>query len=342
MKRLVVDTSNLIYRIASARFDAKNQSNNGSPEEMAGLAMHVTLNTLLKYHRQIKPNQIAVAFEGRNNWRKQYTTSDACVSKRLYKGNRVKTSFMDYAFGLVNSFETLVREHTSLICLSANEVEADDLIAGFCQKYKDSKDDETYVLSGDKDFMQLLKYENVRLIHPDKPKPIHPDEIDANYFLFEKCFRGDAGDNVMSAFPRLRATKIKEAFTDDYKKTELFNHEWTIPADDGTNRIVKVGDMWKENKLLMDLEAQPENIRTIIKETVEHGIQNHGTFSFFHFNKFLGQYKLEAIAKQSQLYVDLFSSTHLNSEFKDTQIDNRNLNEQSKEKLKKLRNLIVY
>lgn len=338
MKRLIVDVSNIMYRVIAAHSNAFD----GDPEEKSGLALHSTLITLLKYYRQIKPEQTAVAFEGRNNWRKEYTSSDVCVSKRPYKGNRVKNAFMEYAFGLINSFETMVREHTSLICLSASRVEADDLIAGFCQKYKDNKDDETYVLSGDKDFMQLLKYQNVRLIHPDKPKPIHPDELDANYFLFEKCFRGDPGDNVMSAYPRLRSTKIQAAFTDDYKKTSLFNEEWTVPNDDGTSRIVKVGDMWKENKLLMDLESQPDDIKQLIKDTVDHEISNHGTFSFFHFNKFLGQYKLEAIAKQSQLYVDLFSSTHLNSAFKDKQVDNRNLNNATKEKLKTLRNLIVY
>lgn len=339
MKRLIIDTPNLIYRIAAAQSSTKN----ADPKDAAGLAMHVTLNTILKYFRRIQPGQIATVFEGRNNWRKTYTRSNECVSKRAYKANRVKSPFMEYVFGLVTDFETLIREHTSLICLSNENVEGDDLIAGFCQKYKDNKEDETFVLSGDNDFRQLLRYSNVRIINPDKDKPIYPEEIDANYFIFEKCFRGDSGDNVMSAYPRLRTAKIQKAFEDDYTKTTIFNEEWTIKDDEtGEERKLNVGKMWKENQLLMDLECQPDNIKEIIKSTVDNGIQSHGKFSFFHFNKFLGKYELKKISENSQLYVDMLSSTHLNSEFKNSQPTKDILHEKTKEKLKSLRNLIVY
>jgi 5'-3' exonuclease len=339
MKRLIVDTPNLIYRIAAAQCAIKNVD----PKDAAGLAMHTTLNTLLKYFRKIKPDQIATVFEGRDNWRKKYTKSDNCVSKRIYKANRAKSSFMEYVFGLVADFETLVREHTSLICLSHPNLEGDDLIAGFCQKYKDIKEDETFILSGDNDFKQLLRYNNVRILNPDKDKPIYPEEIDANYFIFEKCFRGDPGDNVMSAYPRLRSTKIRKAYEDDYTKTQIFNEEWSIKDDiSGEELKMNVGKLWKENQLLMDLECQPDDIKQIIKETIDFEIQNHGKFSFFHFNKFLGKYELKKIAENSQIYVDMLSSTHLNSEYKNIQKDKNDLNEKTKEKLKSLRNLIVY
>lgn len=339
MKRLIIDTPNLIYRIVAAQNSVKNND----PKESAGLAMHITLNTILKHFRRIKPSQIAVVFEGRDNWRKNYTKSEKCVSKRIYKANRVKSSFMEYVFGLINDFETLVRNHTSLICLSHPRVEGDDLIAGFCQKYKDNKEDETFILSGDNDFRQLLRYDNVRIINPDKDKPIYPEEIDAKYFIFEKCFRGDSGDNVMSAYPRLRLTKIQKAYEDDYTKTSIFNEEWSIKDDEtGDERKLNVGALWKENQLLMDLECQPDDIKQIISETVNTGIMSHGKFSFFHFNKFLGKYELKKISENSQLYVDMLSSTHINSEYKYIQEDSDNLHEKTKEKIKSLKNFIVY
>ena len=43
-----------------------------------------------------------------------------------------------------------------------------------------------------------------------KPKEIPNPE----WLLFEKCMRGDASDNVFSAYPRIRKNKLLEAFED--------------------------------------------------------------------------------------------------------------------------------
>lgn len=319
MKRLIVDTSNLLFRVASAH--GKYHAT-GSAEDQAGLAMHMALNTLKSFYRKIQPDQVAVAFEGADNWRKAYTRSSECVSKRLYKANRVKDDSMIPFFELIKSFEHLARQHTSLVCLSNPQLEGDDVIAGYAQHFS-AKGDEVIILSGDKDFIQLLELPGVSLMNPDDGKLRGTDKktgarIDPRYFMFEKCIRGDAGDNVMSAYPRVRATKIEAAFKDEYARTNLFNETWEF-SDPSTaeKRTYRVGDLFAENEVLMNLSKQPPHIRQLITETIEHEVVHHGQFSLFHFQKFCGKYGLKKISEEATYFIELFSSTGLKSPHKE-------------------------
>ncbi len=319
MKRLVVDTSNLLFRVASAH---GKYNTGGSAEDQAGLAMHMSLNTLKSFYRKVKPDQVAMAFEGQNNWRKEYTASASAVSKRQYKANRVKDDSMIPFFELIKSFEGLARQHTSLVCLSHPRLEGDDVIAGYAQYYS-AKGDEVIILSGDKDFIQLLKLPGVSLMNPDDGKLRGTDKktgerIDPEYFMFEKCIRGDAGDNVMSAYPRVRATKIEQAFKDEYARTNLFNETWEFSdPTTGEKRTYRVGDLFTENELLMDLSKQPVDIRQIITETIEHEAVHHGQFSLFHFQKFCAKFGLRKIADEAQHFIELFSSSGIKSPHKE-------------------------
>lgn len=316
MKHLVIDISNLLFRVSAAH-TAHNII--GTPEEQAGLAMHSALITLNSHYKQVKPDQVALSFEGPNNWRKAYTLSDSCVSKRKYKGNRVKDASMEPFFELIKSFEELVRNHSSIICLSNPVLEGDDLFAGYAQ-YHTQRGDEVVGLSGDKDFIQLLKLKNFTLLNPDKlgaQRNIDKktgDVIDPHFFMFEKAFRGDSGDNVMSAFPRVRSSRLKKAFTDEYERTNIMNHTWKFnePAT-GEEREFRVGDLFEENNLLMNLEAQPPHIREEIFKTVESAALSSGNFSLFHFQKFAGKHNLKKISESAMQFVDLFSSTGLKS-----------------------------
>lgn len=303
MKRLIVDTANLFFRTCAAHNGANRYGN--QPEDIANLALHSCLTGINKWYRQINPDQIIVTFEGAKNWRKAYTQSDKCRSKVLYKGNRVKDPAMEHLFQVISDFERLAREHTSIVCLSAPELEGDDLIAGCAQKFS-AMGDEVVILSGDKDFMQLLKLPNVVLLNPENGKPRECEDPD--YFIFEKCIRGDAGDNVRSAFPRVRKTRLDKAFTDEYEMTQLMNEQWSfVNPETQEETTYTVKDLFEENQLLMDLEKQPTEIKQIINETIETGLVNHGKFNFFAFSKFLGQHGLVQISENIDKFAKVLS-----------------------------------
>ena len=303
MKRMIVDIPNLLFRVHAAQ----SYKHRGGEDVSVGLALHISLNTLKSFYKKFQPDQLAVVFEGRRNWRKTYTQSDVCVSKRLYKGNRVKDESMVPFFELIAAFEVLAREHTSLVCLSHDLLEGDDLIAGYATRYAD-QGDEVIILSGDKDFMQLLSHKNIRLINPDEGKERLCE--DPLFFMFEKCFRGDKGDNVMSAYPRVRTDRLKRAYTDDFELTTLLNESWSI-TDPETQEVIKynVIDLFNENDMLMNLNSQPDDIKKVINETLDYEVVHHGKFSYFHFMKFLGKYELNSIADQATSFTDMFSVT---------------------------------
>ena len=328
MKRLVVDTANILFRVAAAH----GKYNSGADaKDQAGLAMHMALQTLRSFYNKYKPDQVALSFEGGQNWRKAHTRGErpeVAVSGRLYKGNRVKDDSMIPFFELIAAFEDLARNHTSLVCISHPQLEGDDVIAAYAKKFS-AAGDEVTVLSADNDFIQLLQLPNVKLANPDvkgADRSIDKktgEKIDPFFFMYEKAFRGDAGDNVLPAFPRVRATRLKKAFDgmnkgDMYEHTNLMNETWEFnEPSDGTSKTFKVGDLFEENQLLMNLvDGQPADIQKLMAETVDHAVLHHGTFSLFHFQKFCGKFGLKRIGDEITSFVPLLSSTGLNSPLK--------------------------
>lgn len=300
MKRLIVDVPNLFFRVASAQ-NSKYSIGEG---DKADLALHSCLITMNKWFKQQNPDRIAVVFEGCKNWRKQYTKSLECVSKIPYKGNRVKDPEMEHLFKVLDDFKKLAIEHTSIHVLQRDELEGDDLISGYAQYF--CEEDEVTILSGDKDFKQLLKHKNVKLLNPDDGK--YREEPDPIFFIFEKCIRGDSGDNVWSAFPNVRKTRLEKAFKDSFEWNNLMNEEkerYNPILDE--NVVYRVGDLYEENKILMDLECQPEYIKQFIKETIEEKTNTAGKFSNFAFMKFLGQHNLNKLSERPEQFYDLFT-----------------------------------
>jgi hypothetical protein len=320
MKRLVVDISNIFWRSVSAM----NKYGPQDGGDKAGLGLHGSLMSLRKHYNAIKPNKLAIVFEGKQNWRKEYTKSAECVSQRLYKGNRVADPEMAVLFDVMRAFEDLARQHTNIVTLQHPELEGDDLISGYALHYA-ALGDEVTILSGDKDFVQLLGDPLITLINPDDGKPRSLvgvcDVDDAGYFMFEKCFRGDAGDNVLPALPRVRKTKLYKAYgvkdgkvdpmlADSFEMSNLLNSTWDfVNPETGEKRVISVEDMYVENSLLMNLTGQPPEIKKLITAVIEHESENHGQFNFFKFNAFLGKYKLQQIADKASDFVPMFSGT---------------------------------
>ncbi len=262
-KILIFDISNMLYRT----FFANKKKH--SVEESAGLAQHSALITLNKYFRNFKPHKVVMAFD-RSSWRKAYTANELCISGKPYKGNRrqnmtpaekeMLVRFMNH----LNEFEMMMTKQTSVVCLAGDGLEADDLVAGVVKMFPD---DEIIIVSADKDFIQLLRGENVKLIDPASGKDrrlLLNEEYhgDVDYFMFEKCIRGDIGDNVQSAFPGVRKTRIKKAYTDAFEQVNLMNETWSI-GEKGTDEFKEfiVKELYEENRLLMDLNEQPDIIK---------------------------------------------------------------------------------
>ena len=295
---LILDVSNLLYRAYYA-------NPNEQADIVMGLAMHGAFLTINKYFKMAKPDKVVMAFD-RKNWREEYTKSDACYSKRIYKGERrikdtpaQKAKYNAFRQHIVE-FEDIMRQHTTVVALAADGLEGDDCIAAWVTR---NPDHNHTIVSGDRDFVQLLKYPNVILVDPATGKQrTHEDPL---FYMFEKCFRGEPAttDNVQSAYPKLRTQKIEAAYKDPIAYTNLRMTKWT--HIDG--REMEVGKLLDENRLLMDLTAQPDYIQDIMDEMVAIATVKKRKFSHFHFLKFLGKYELREIAKQLETFVPMLS-----------------------------------
>jgi hypothetical protein len=268
--------------------------------------MHISLQSIFKWYVKYRPDFVVFAFEGGDNWRKQYT--ETVGLRRQYKANRVRDPEMAHFFQLIDAFRETMTYHTSICCLTAPGFEGDDAIAAYCQ-LNASSDNELFIVSGDRDFVQLLKLPNVKLINPDngalRNQPGDKEyQADLDYWLFLKCVRGDTGDNVPSAYPKVRETRIREAYDDPYKRVNFLNERW----QDEHGKEHRVGDLFAHNEVLMDLEKQPDELRAKLLEAIDEQTKKLGHYSHFHFLKFLGQFKLKRVGEEANKFIHMFTS----------------------------------
>lgn len=330
MTILVLDTSNMLYRtFYGNQKDALD----------ADFALHMAFMTMNKFYKKFKPDTTILAFDSKVNWRKGYTKSEECLSQKPYKGTRRKDQtpaeerkykqFIQH----VNEFQNIMREHTKVVCMGEEGLEADDIIGGIVEAYGEDADEtgygeNIYIVSRDRDLAQLQGrgkntfYPNVKQYDPftdqlitiesavknilkikDK-KPLDDKYVNHEYLMLCKCIRGDTGDNVQSAFPGVRRTRINKAWEDDFQMVNLLEHTW---KDGIKDKEFRVRDLIKEGKLLMDLRGQPDNIRNKIFKTILHEMDNPGEFNYFKFLKFLGDYNLPRISKSAEDFIPLLN-----------------------------------
>lgn len=298
---LVLDITNLLFRSYYVQRDQPI-------EIISGMAILNIMNSVKKLYDEFKPTKLVMAFD-RYSWRKDYTASAECISKKKYKGNRridqteaQQQKYQEFKEH-IKQFEELITHHTTIITLEADKLEADDIIAGFCQMYH--KDNSIIVISADSDLSQLLQYENVNVITPATYKThlLEKYEDDPLFYLFQKCIRGDPTDNITSAYPRVRSKRLLECYNDPYLMTNLLNERWT----DVNGDVYLVNDLFKENQLLIDLSKQPEYIKQLMTTTILDGMSIQKKFSLFHILKYLGSLNLQKMVQQIDKFIPVLS-----------------------------------
>ena len=327
MTYILVDTANTFFR---ARHVVR-----GDADIKLGMALHITFNSIKKAWNDFGGTHVVFCLEGRS-WRKDFY--------KPYKANRAETRAAmtvreqeeDKLFWeTFDAFKEFVETKTNCTVLQHKQLEADDLIAGFIQMHPN---DDHVIISTDSDFHQLIapnvkQYNGVadtltthEGIFDKKGKSVIDKKTkeavaapNPQWILFEKCMRGDSSDNVFSAYPgvRTKGTKNKvgltEAYEDKGKKGWAWNNmmlqRWT--DHEGTEH--RVLDDYERNVTLVDLTAQPEDIRKLITETIEGNTREPKNVSQVGIRllKFCQLYDMKKIMDTIQTYADPFQARYI-------------------------------
>jgi 5'-3' exonuclease len=139
------------------------------------------------------------------------------------------------------------------------KLEADDIIAVICKHYeKKYPEEKVYLISGDKDFLQLGR-ENLIFINYKSKKPFTLTVEEAKEQLKLKILNGDCSDNILTIFPKDRKMLSLK------KRKELIENEDKLKEYLDENPEIK--EKYKINCKMIDFNFIPKELqKEIIKE----------------------------------------------------------------------------
>lgn len=336
-KYLIIDLANTFFR---ARHAAHKQSDF---HDRLGFALHVTLSSINSAWRRQDADHVVVCLEG-SSWRKEFYKPYKANRKVAYAALTEKEQEEEEQFWeTFDNLKNFFINDTNCTVLRHDNLEADDLVAGWIQSHPD---DSHVIISSDTDFHQLLasnvsQYNGIsdelhtldgifdrngkRVI--DK-KTKEPKEIpDPEWILFKKCMRGDPTDNIFSAFPGVREQGSKnkiglmEAFEDRNKKGFNWNNMMLNRWVDHDGIEHRVLDDYERNRTLVDLTAQPDQIKQYIAQTIfENANPKRVPMVGAKFLKFCGKFELIKLSEYAESYSKFLSSEYTNAISKKEQV----------------------
>jgi 5'-3' exonuclease len=333
---IIVDLANMFYRCRHAV--------QGDPYSKAGLALHAVFRSIKKMWREHKGDHVVFCLEGRSwrfgphpKYKANRRVDDLLITNREREENQVfSETFTELQEFLINK--------TNATVLQSDGVEGDDFIARWTQMHPD---DEHIIVSGDTDFIQLLAdnikiYDGVRELLIGKDAVLDKDGVPLEFSvksdgklkvgkaakadfvveplwwrraLFMKCMRGDSGDNIFSAYPKVREKKLIEAWDDRIERgfnwNNLMLQTWTEYDENDEPQEVKVYDKFMFNTSLIDLTKQPEDVKDLMDATIVERVQKKHTPAIgIHFMRFCEKNGLINIGKEAEQH-----AVYLNAQY---------------------------
>lgn len=210
---------------------------------------YLILNSLRNYQKKYGPTygQIVLCTDAGNPWRRDFFP--------LYKANRKKARDNDdndwkLIFDTLQIVKDEIRDNFPYHYMYVPNCEADDIIAVLTKRFH--KEEDILIVSGDKDFQQLLKHDNVQQYSPNRNDFI--DCPDANVFLREHILKGDKGDGIPNILSNddcldlgIRQTPLRKNILEKYMRISIENDD-------------KYYRNYIRNQTLIDLDMIPDEI----------------------------------------------------------------------------------
>jgi hypothetical protein len=220
------------------------------------------------------------------SWRKEIYPEYKAARKK----NREKSTLDWNNFFLTsNKIQEELKENFAYPVISVERAEADDIIGSLIHQCSQTPLDQRFdsvlhlwekviIISSDKDFLQLQKYDNVRQYSPIRRQFLTCDN--PRRYLFEHICRGDVSDGVPNVL------SPDNTFTDGLRQTPLRKNridDWWPHRDNLSNYMSSnVWRNYQRNEWMIDLGRTPpeigEECMTQVKE--QQGKNNNKVFNF--------------------------------------------------------------
>ena len=228
---------------------AQIKSNDGEINE--NMLRHMILNSLRNYQKRYASDygEMVLCTDASNPWRRDFFP--------LYKANRKKTREADdkdwqLIFDTLHEVKMEIKENFPYRYMYVENCEADDIIAVLTKHSKEP----VLIVSGDKDFQQLQKYDYVKQWSPNLNKFVDCDEPDV--FLKEHILKGDKSDGIPNILSNddcldlgIRQTPLRKPVLEKYLRISIENDD-------------KYYRNYLRNQNLIDLDMIPDKIEDAI------------------------------------------------------------------------------
>ena len=218
-----------------------------------GMVRHMILNSILNYRKMFfkEYGELIICYDSKHYWRRDVFPE--------YKASRKKTresSSRDWddIFSFLNEFKQEMIDFMPYKVLEVYGAEADDIIAALCHEFE-YEHGKTLILSGDKDFIQLQKYNNVSQYSPITKKFVNG--IDPDRYLAEHILRGDTSDGVPNVL------SPDNTFVDGLRQKPLSKKKVAAWIDNEMKDVLPNDEAlrnFQRNRKLIDLTEPPKDL----------------------------------------------------------------------------------
>lgn len=225
------------------------------------MVRHMVLNSLRSYRAKhgAEFGELVIACDTSHYWRKQVFP--------YYKANRKKnqeSSELDWKsiYECMNKIRAELKEFFPYTVIDVDTTEADDVIGTLVNEFGMDMNvgEKILIMSGDKDFIQLHTYANVKQYDPTRKKWVsHPNPKE---YLAQHILKGDAGDgvpNVLSADNVFVVGERQKPMTSKRLEELLKMEPRQMPT--------MVERNYHRNEQLIDLKHTPKELKEKIMES---------------------------------------------------------------------------
>ena len=235
-----------------------NMTKAKKPDE--NMVRHMILNSVRMYRTMFsdKYGEVVLTYDSKHYWRRDFFPQYKSNRK---KGREADNKNWDAIFEVLNKIKAEIKENLPYKFLEVYGAEADDIIATLCKHSQTEKDrtknENILIVSGDKDFIQLQKYVNVKQYSPILKKYV--DGHNPDTYIKEHILKGDTSDGIPNVL------SPDNTFTDGLRQRPLGKKKIETWLDMDTNTLHdEVKRNYQRNQKLIDLSKIPNELENEI------------------------------------------------------------------------------